>query len=120
MAYLRKINPYVFEEAILEALEKQGHRIVRNKAYSGDGGIDGKVFIEGRLHLIQAKRYSSAIDPGHVRAFDAVIGRHYAHGGLFVHTGRTGKSVRGIEAVSSGRIRIVSGEALLSLLAPSQ
>lgn len=117
MAYLRKINPYVFEEAILEALEKQGHRIVRNKAYSGDGGIDGKVFIEGRLHLIQAKRYSSAINPAHVRAFDAVIRRHRAHGGLL---GRTGKSVRGIEAVSSGRIRIVSGEDLLSLLVPSQ
>lgn len=63
MSYLRKINPYVFEELLLLAFERQGYAVQRNASYSGDGGLDGRVHINGECWLIQAKRYSRAIPP---------------------------------------------------------
>ncbi|WP_349949896.1 restriction endonuclease, partial [Escherichia coli] len=41
--YLRKIDPFVFEELLLEGFEAHGFRTIRNKRYTGDGGIDGQV-----------------------------------------------------------------------------
>lgn len=49
-AYLRKIDPFTFEEMILEAYELRGHKVKRNHRYTGDGGIDGKVWLNGELH----------------------------------------------------------------------
>ena len=61
MKYLRKINPYVFEELLLLAFERRGMRVIRNSRYSGDGGLDGQVLIDGERWLIQAKRYGRTI-----------------------------------------------------------
>lgn len=115
LSYLRKINPYVFEELLLLALEKQGLEVIRNRSYSGDGGLDGQVFINGERWLIQAKRYSRSISPQHVRAFGELLAREGCRG-FFVHTGRTGRksldSLRGYP-----QIQLVSGRRLLALLA---
>lgn len=73
MRYLRKINPYVFEELLLLALERQGLTVVRNASYSGDGGTDGQVIIDDECWLIRAKRYSRAITPTHIRDFDQLL-----------------------------------------------
>lgn len=113
--YLRKINPYVFEELLLLALERQGLTVVRNTSYSGDGGIDGQVIIDGRYWLIQAKRYRNAINPAHVRDFDALLQRR-ASPGLFIHTGRTGPKSRAF-CSTSPCMHIISGQRLLDLLA---
>lgn len=115
MSYLRKINPYVFEELLLLAFERQGYAVQRNTSYSGDGGLDGRVHINGECLLIQAKRYSRAIAPAHVQDFDALLTR-MGQRGLFIHTGRTGQKSR---AVSSGsqQLMIISGQRLLALLA---
>ena len=101
LTYLRKISPYVFEELLLSAFERQGLTVVRNASYSGDGGLDGQVIIDGEHWLIQAKRYSRAVS-----------GRR----GLFIHTGRTGKMSRTIRTASP-RLRIISGQRLLAILA---
>ncbi|EHD9203062.1 restriction endonuclease [Salmonella enterica] len=115
LSYLRKINPYVFEELLLLALEKQGLEVIRNRSYSGDGGLDGQVFINGERWLIQAKRYSRSISPQHVREFGELLAREGCRG-FFVHTGRTGRksldSLRGYP-----QIQLVSGRRLLALLA---
>ncbi|ENK9863518.1 restriction endonuclease [Salmonella enterica] len=115
LSYLRKINPYVFEELLLLALEKQGLEVIRNRSYSGDGGLDGQVFINGERWLIQAKRYSRSISPQHVREFGELLARERCRG-FFVHTGRTGRksldSLRGYP-----QIQLVSGRRLLALLA---
>jgi restriction system protein len=113
MSYLRKINPYVFEELLL-AFERQGLKVERNASYSGDGGLDGKVFINGECWLIQARRYSRAISPGHVREFDALLSRA-GQRGFFIHTGRTGQMSRAVCRTSS-RLKIISGQNLLRLL----
>ncbi|GJK49706.1 hypothetical protein TUM17560_20830 [Serratia marcescens] len=87
--YLRKINPYVFEELLLLAFERQGYAVIRNASYSGDGGLDGQVIIEGKTYLIQAKRYGRTITPSHITSFGALL-RQYHCDGFFIHTGRTG------------------------------
>lgn len=53
IAYLRRIDPLVFEELVLSALARRGYAILRNERYSGDGGIDGRVWINGQCRLIQ-------------------------------------------------------------------
>lgn len=48
IAYLRKIDPFVFEELLLEGFERRGFEVIRNRRYTGDGGIDGRVKIDGQ------------------------------------------------------------------------
>lgn len=113
-AYMRKINPYVFEELVLLAFEKKGYRIKRNRRYSGDGGIDGKVFIDGHTVLIQCKRYFAHIDAEHVRSFASLCERERCTG-VFVHTGRTGRKSWEI-ARRYGDITFISGNTLVDLM----
>lgn len=111
---LRRANCFVFEELLLVCFQQRGFRIKRNRAYTGDGGIDGTFFDRaGNKFLIQAKRYKSAINPRHVSEFAEVIQREQAAGGFFIHTGRTGpKSYQN----QSPQVRIISGHKLLRLL----
>ncbi len=113
VAYLRKVNPFVFEEMILTAIKRQGHQIKRNKRYTGDGGIDGRCFIKGKEYLIQAKRYSNHINAQHVIEFAGICKRHNAKG-LFVHTGKTGAKSK--DVAHRTNIEMISGERLLNLL----
>ncbi|ELC8789652.1 restriction endonuclease [Salmonella enterica] len=113
--YLRRINPYVFEELLLLALEKQGLKVIRNPSYSGDGGLDGQVFIAGERWLIQAKRYSRSVSAQHIRDFGELLAREKCCG-FFIHTGRTGRKSRdGLQ--TNPQVQLVSGQRLLNLLA---
>ena len=89
--------------------------MVRNASYSGDGGLDGQVIIDGEHWLIQAKRYSRAVSPAHVEDFDRLL-LHSGRRGLFIHTGRTGKMSCTLH-MASPRLRIISGQRLLAILA---
>lgn len=113
LAYLRKINPFVFEELLLDGFELGGHKIERNKRYTGDGGIDGKVWIGNTLYLIQAKRYTGHVAIGHIKAFNDLLERHQCKG-FFCHTGKTRGS--GKEFASTSRLSIVSGQKLIRLI----
>ena len=118
LVYLRSINPYVFEELLLTALARRGHRILRNARYSGDGGIDGQVWLDGQRYLIQAKRYANAITLAHVAALN-VLTREQGCRGLFVHTGRTGPKSRALLR-DFPAITLLSGSRLLTLLNSEQ
>jgi restriction system protein len=113
-ARLRAMDPLAFEELLLEAFERRGYRVIRNRRYSGDGGVDGEVVICGRRWLIQAKRYRQAIRPEHVQDFAALCARRGQYG-MFIHTGRTGEMSRAA-ADGAPRVEIVSGRRLLALL----
>lgn len=113
-ARLRAMDPLAFEELLLECFERRGHGVVRGPRYTGDGGIDGQVMIEGEIWLTQAKRYADAIRPEHVAAFEALC-RAKGRRGLFIHTGRIGPQSRVMTAGSDG-VAIVSGRALVSLV----
>ncbi|EDK1561937.1 restriction endonuclease [Enterobacter hormaechei] len=120
IAYLRKVNPYAFEELILTLLQRKGFVIARNERYSGDGGIDGRFEHENRLWLIQAKRYSGRIRGEHVKAFADVLNGMQCNG-IFVHTGSTPSSVRAsVRANVDQRIEIISGDRLLALFDSDQ
>ena len=60
-AYLRKIDPFVFEELLLDAFEACEIKVIRNQRYTGDGGVDGHIFFDGHVIPIQAKRYRQHI-----------------------------------------------------------
>jgi len=113
-ARLRAMDPLAFEELLLEAFEQRGHRVIRNRRYTGDGGVDGEVIINGQRWLIQAKRYREAIKPEHVREF-AMLCAARKRRGMFIHTGRTGGMSRTICSGADG-IEIISGQRLLALL----
>lgn len=114
LVYLRKINPYVFEEMILTALERRGLPVRRNPRYSGDGGVDGQFWVGKQRWIIQAKRFSSAVRPEHVRDFGELARREKCKG-IFIHTGRTGQiSVEYFQYYPE--ILLVSGASLLQLL----
>ncbi len=113
--YLRKIDPFVFEELLLYSFKQNGAKIIRNKRYTNDGGIDGKVIDEKGKSLIQAKRYSNHINLKHVKEFSNLITTDkWANHGYFIHTGRTGKGV--YQAIGSGNITLISGEKLINLI----
>lgn len=114
LTYLRKIDPFTFEELLLEAYRRKGHKIKRNLRYTGDGGIDGRVWIDGDLHLVQAKRYKSHVSAAHVSAFLGQVQAARCKG-LFIHTGRTGRKSK--EHASHQDVDIISGQRLLDLIA---
>ncbi|WP_407263626.1 restriction endonuclease [Klebsiella pneumoniae] len=114
--YLRKIDPFVFEELLLEGFEAHGFRTIRNKRYTGDGGIDGRVIIGKYRYLIQAKRYRGHIALQHVQEFEKLLKRHNCRGS-FCHTGKTGAGSKSV-SIASERMEIISGQRLIDLLTP--
>lgn len=115
LVYLRKINPYVFEELLLMAFERQGYAVIRNASYSGDGGLDGQVIIGDKKYLIQAKRYGRTITPSHIQDFGALLLKSRCEV-FFIHTGRTGHLSRAL-LQNHTHVHLVSDQRLLDLLA---
>lgn len=113
--YLRKIDPFVFEELLLDAFEFKGYKVVRNKRYTGDGGIDGIVYDKnGNKILIQAKRYSSYINPQHVTTFQNLLASKKAVKGFFIHTGKTSFNTR--NQFKHTNVVLIGGSKLLDLI----
>ncbi|MDD2751230.1 restriction endonuclease [Acidithiobacillus thiooxidans] len=94
IAYLRKLDPLVFEELVLDGFKRKGFIVERGTRYSGDGGLDGKVFRDNRWIGIQCKRYKGTIQTAHVEQFARDLSRFGLTGGYFVHTGKTPLAVR--------------------------
>jgi len=113
-ARVRAMDPLAFEELLLTCFEARGHKVVRNRRYTGDGGVDGRVVLHGMVWLLQTKRYDSAVRPEHVHSFALLCARQRQLG-LFVHTGRTGGMSRDALAGQS-RVEILSGDRLVALL----
>ena len=61
-------------------LKKRGFKIIRNKRYTGDGGIDGRAYKNDQHYLIQAKRYRKHINPAHVTEFAEICKRRKGKG----------------------------------------
>lgn len=111
--YLKKIDPFVFEELLLSSYEKKGYKIKRNKKYTGDGGIDGIIYKNNKEVYIQAKRYKGHINLQHLKDFQNLINRQGVDG-IFIHTGKTGKASK--EFGANYKLSIVSGSKLLKLI----
>lgn len=114
ISYLRKIDPYVFEELVLLSFRKAGYKVIRNRRYSGDGGIDGRMKKDGVWWYVQCKRYKGYICARHVDEFSAMC-QEGRRRGVFVHTGRTGGASREMFAYDDD-IEVVSGARLCRLI----
>ncbi len=115
LLYLRKVNPYVFEEVVLTAIESSNIRVIRNLSYSGDGGVDGVFKINIGKVLVQSKRYKSYINGKHVQDFAEIIKNKNFRCGVFVHTGKTGTNSKDIIKIE-GNIIVISGDNLIKIL----
>ena len=119
--YLRRIDPLVCEEVVLSALEDAGAFVLRNRRYSGDGGLDGRCWLPGArwgVHAVQVKRYDAAVAPAHLAALSKLVDEGGWSGGLFVHCGRTGPLSYAV--LRGSRVALVSGDTLLRLLIEKQ
>lgn len=114
---LRKCDPFVFEELLLHIFEhREEFNVVRNKRYTGDGGIDGRFYFDDYPFLVQAKRYKSHINPQHIEEFAHKIKIYNAEFGLFIHTGKTGNQSWKNARSSRKDLMIVSGQKLVDLI----
>lgn len=115
LTYLRKIDPFVFEELLLTVFKKKGYSIERNPRYTHDGGIDGKIWLDGRLCLVQAKRYSSYVSTRHLLEFYLLVKKSESiEKGFFIHTGKT--SYATYQLYKNSCVEIVSGDKLVYLI----
>lgn len=113
--YLRnKVTNQEFEEIVLTALKLKGLDIKRNKKYTGDGGVDGVVYVGGEQVIIQSKRYNGPIQKAHVNSFIALVEAQGGRG-LFVTCGRSSEPIRLI-CREHDRITLISGRKLDWLL----
>lgn len=113
--YLRKIDPLLFEEVVLTALEDCGLFVWRNLRYTGDGGMDGQAWHPRHgWCAVQVKRYGQHVSADHVRDFAALVARQRFPAGLFVHSGRSGGAL--YQHLPRSRLTLISGERLLQLL----
>jgi len=108
---LRRVHHFTFEEMVLTALARKGLKIERSKQYTGDGGCDGKFWLNGSLCYIQSKRYGKHINASDVEDFADLCMRNRVKG-IFCHTGKTGDKAK--QSVTSS-IEIISGSRLLDL-----
>ncbi|MEM7591368.1 MAG: restriction endonuclease [Cyanobacteria bacterium P01_A01_bin.83] len=114
---LRGCNPFVFEELLLQIFaETPEFNIVRNKRYTGDGGIDGRFYFDDYPFLIQAKRYRNHINPQHIEEFAHKINIYNAEFGLFIHTGKTGNQSWQNARSSRKDLMVISGQKLVELI----
>lgn len=113
LGYLRSIDPLVFEELVLEAFQRDNYPIRRNHRYSGDGGLDGRVYMDSGWWAIQCKRYQGAVHKAHIEQFREDAIREGCIGGVFLHTGKTPKNGK---QLSQG-VTIISGSRLTDWLA---
>lgn len=117
-AYVRCIDPFVFEELLLLSFKERGLKVIHNKRYTGDGGIDGIVVLPSNQRVaIQAKRYQNHIHTHHIRDFEQAIKKHQCVAGYFIHSGKSGKT---IYQNLPQNIVLVSGENLHRLLLPEE
>lgn len=113
-SYIKKIDPFVFEELLLLAFRFRGFRVVHNKRYTGDGGIDGMIILPNCQRVaIQAKRYANHINPAHINTFRKDLLKKRCQHGVFIHCGKSGS---GLYDNLSPNITLISGHNLHVLL----
>lgn len=111
--YVRKIDPFIFEEMLLFAFQTYGCEITRNARYTGDNGVDGQFEYKGRRYLIQAKNYAGYIRTSDIQSLGDQSHQNDAKG-VFVHTGKTRRVAWSV--ASQRNVILISGNSVMGLL----
>jgi restriction endonuclease Mrr len=117
---LKPLNPFVFEEVLLAALEKCDYHIIRPEKQTKDNGIDGSFAYGGYFYVIQAKLYGSEANPDHLKMFAHALTWHQAARGFFFHTGRATDAFKEEAERYAPMIEVVSGTKLGAFLLGQQ
>jgi restriction system protein len=121
---LAKIDPYKFEELVLDLLQAIGYGGNRSEAAqvtkkSADGGIDG-IINEDRLGLdkiyIQAKRYNNTVPVKEVRDFAGAMLAHNARKGVFITTSDFPASAKDFAEKIDRTLILIDGKRLAELM----
>jgi restriction system protein len=112
---LKQLNPFVFEEVLLQACERWKYHVIRTEKQTKDNGIDGGFAYGGYFYVIQAKLYGAEPNLDHLGLFARTIRWHQAARGFFMHTGRATEEFKK-EAMNYPAIEVVSGQKLTDFL----
>ncbi|WP_439182531.1 restriction endonuclease [Carboxylicivirga taeanensis] len=121
---LIKVDPYKFEELVLDLLQAIGYGGNRAEAAqvtkkSTDGGIDG-IINEDRLGLdkiyIQAKRYANTVPIKEVRDFAGAMLAHNARKGVFITTSDFPPSAKEFADKIDRTLILIDGKRLAELM----
>jgi Zn ribbon nucleic-acid-binding protein len=82
---LLALSPGEFERVVEHVFASSGGSVTRTGS-SGDGGIDVEVIHQGKLLVVQCKRFRTAVGPGHVRELLGTVNARGADHGILVST----------------------------------
>lgn len=114
LAFLRNLDPHLFEELVMFAFKKQGYVIFRNETYSNTRGHVGQISTyKNERKLIQTKIYTGVWNPADLQDFKVVVGQHeQCNAGIFVHTEKS----TNLPANDIPNIDVMDGQQLIELI----
>ena len=123
-AKLADVNPFRFEQVVLDLLVAMGYGGSRREAAevtqkSGDAGIDG-VINEDRLGLdviyVQAKRWKNNVGREEIQNFVGALAGKKASKGVFITTSAFNENAREYAAGLHQKIILIDGRRLAELM----
>jgi restriction system protein len=112
-AFIDRVDPYEFEDVVLDAYERTGFHVRRTKA-SGDEGLDGVLYAGSEAIGLQVKRYKGRVGAPMVREFIGSLAVFELDRGIFVSTGRLTQQAR--KAARWHGVEILTGDPLRDLI----
>lgn len=111
---IQGMSPYAFEYLITEGLKGKGVEVRKVQRASGDGGIDGMCHVEGRWHLVQAKRYRAPVPSQTIEEFLEVCRKRKMPGVFVASSGFTQPAH--LLAKRSKRLILMDGPGLVKAI----
>ena len=115
----RHCDPHYFERIVLDLLERMGYGKGSHVGGSGDRGIDG-VLVGDSLGLdvlyVQAKRSSSTISSGTMRAFVGALDPMKSKRGVFITTSDFSDEAQLVVRETRNQIVAINGRRLAELM----
>lgn len=111
--YLKSMDPREFEILVCQLFEAQNYE-VRLTQYVGDGGIDGYLYKDSKIILLQCKRYKGSVGEPAVRDLYGAMAHEKADAGYMVTTGNVSKQAK--SWIGDKPIRVIELNELIELI----
>lgn len=112
---LRELSWLEFERLLAEAFRREGYAVEPGGGSAPDGGVDLRLFREGRLVLVQCKHWKVwKVGVKIVRELRGVVSSEGADGGIVVTSGKF--TAEAVDFARTSGIRLVDGEELLLMI----
>lgn len=116
---IRSLNWREFEELLAEAYRRKGYNVIENSQLGPDGGIDVRLYKDGRRYLVQCKHWKSQkVGVSVVREMLGLITAENAHRGLVVTSGTFTEEA--LRFAQSQPIDLIGGGELYELISSVQ